>query len=1173
MEEEHTESFKDGSDLCQQLMDRYANSAAPQHRHLLATAAAMRSNITAESLPLTPPAYFAAAITSLDSASASESLDPTALSALLSFMAIVLPLVPPGGIAPAKAGEAVEVMFKVRRCAQESLEKVFKSLQSSRVNKEASKLVLSVLKSYMPLATTLASSKTGDGSRDDTSSKPEHMEVLHVLNILKLTAPCLSAKVISKVLLEIQQLINSHFSGLTRHVLKTVEAIFEASEVENIVLETENIIVSLASYVSLGDKNPLDTVISAATLLNRALNILHAGQSSMWINNLPQVCSSVVGLLTFEANTASQASNILKDVLKRHVRSLSLAVDTDQTDHGRSQESVEGSALTSTCAVFENALSTVDGIPNEHILSAITVLFLELGEMSFVLMRNIVLKLADLMTHAFEGGVNLDHLQKCIGSAIFAMGPERFLTVVPISLDENSYSNIWLVPILKRYVIGASLAYYVDNIVPLAKSFKQASRKVKKSAISQDLLAQAHELWGLLPSFCRRATDTYQKFACLSDVLITILKKDPSMHENISMALQILVNENRTVLNPKKSEADCYAAEDSLLEFGMLPSYSKKAASRNIKALASCSNRLLRILSDLFVNSFSENCAPLKGAIGCLASISDSSVIKEIFVSLLKRFQFMDSEDKGGEQTSDNKALDNEPNDAQIDSQRHLILEFASSLIEGASSDLLEIIYNLTLNSFQTTNESIHQKAYHTLSKLLEEDTSLCTAQYLKLIDFLLNLKPPSNISCLRSRFACFCTLMIHTVKMSLEEVDSKAFLILNEIILTLKDGNDEARKQAYDVLLDISTSLRDLSNDGPTSPYHKFISMIMGYLSGSSPHIKSGAVSALSVLVYKDIDLCLSVSGLVPSLLSLLQSKALEVIKAVLGFVKVMVSCLQANDLHNFLSDIVTEVLPWSSTSRNHFRSKACANSSVVTVIFEIITRKCGAAAVKPVIPEKYKSFLKTVLEVTIGVPGSVYYYLLLSFGFIDLNFESCLYFEASNNSFEYFVEHVIVLTDFKLRMEPSLYRAFVMQNRHGRSSAVENVTKNDTENIPEESSTKGPKQRKPNIMHSQENDSGKSKKRKREKKFENRVSSLNNPLKTSNNDDSSFAKRGRHSFNKNSKIQEQGGNKKGKGSKYNGPTSGWKRKIKPMSTKDKAASDGPLRASKTHKKGKFKS
>lgn len=54
----------------------------------------------------------------------------------------------------------------------------------------------------------------------------------------------------------------------------------------------------------------------------------------------------------------------------------------------------------------------------------------------------------------------------------------------------------------------------------------------------------------------------------------------------------------------------------------------------------------------------------------------------------------------------------------------------------------------------------------------------------------------------------------------------------------------------------------------------------ILGYLSGSSPHIKSGAVSALSVLVYRDTNLCLSVSVLVPSLLSLLLTKDVEIIK-----------------------------------------------------------------------------------------------------------------------------------------------------------------------------------------------------------------------------------------------------------------------------------------------------
>ncbi|XLT46997.1 hypothetical protein HN873_039601 [Arachis hypogaea] len=275
-------------------------------------------------------------------------------------------------------------------------------------------------------------------------------------------------------------------------------------------------------------------------------------------------------------------------------------------------------------------------------------------------MRNIVLKLAELMIQTSGGNVNNEHLQKCIGSAIIVMGVERFLEIVPITLDERSfaYSNIWLVPILKRYVTGSSLAYYMEHIVPLAKSFKKASRKVKKTRISEDLLTRAHELWGLLPSFCRHANDTHQNFASLSDVLVSFLKKQPSMHENVFMALQVLVNENKAVLIPKKSESNCHAVCDSELEFGVQPAYSKKAATRNIKSLASCSRQLLSILSDLFIASQPEMRFSLKGAIGCLASITDSSVIKEMFLSFLDKFKFTDCEGNIEMLTSDSGVLD-----------------------------------------------------------------------------------------------------------------------------------------------------------------------------------------------------------------------------------------------------------------------------------------------------------------------------------------------------------------------------------------------------------------------------------------------------------------------------------------------------------------------------------
>ncbi|CAI8602125.1 unnamed protein product [Vicia faba] len=1125
MEEEHVETFNDGSDLCQQLMDRYAKSPAPHHRHLLAAAAALRSNLSSESLPLTPSAYFAAAIST---ASSSESLDSVSLSSLVSFMAIALPLVPAGAISEEKAQEAAEIVGtllvregeglgvsslraavkcvgvllgfcdlkywhsiklgfetllqfstekrpKVRRCALESLDKFFRSLESSAVIKEASKLVLSELKRCIDLTLKLSASRTADECKDKGTSKHEHSEVLHI-------------------------------SALTRHVLKTVEAVFETSRVRVIDLEIEDIVVSLASFVSLGDKNPLDTVIFAANVLKLAMDLLYTGQSSLWIKNLPLVCQSMIGLLTSEANTASQASSILKDVLKHLLGSNILLNSTYETFRDDSSLSSEGDAIKSTCAVFESTLSATDGLPNELLLSVISLLFLELGEFSFEFMRNIVLKLADLMIQNPDGKANNEHLQKCIGSAVFAMGPEKFLTLVPLSLDENNYtySNIWLVPILKKYITGASLAYYMEHIMPLAKSFKKASRKVNKSEVSQDLLVHAHELWGLLPSFCRHATDTYQSFARLCDALYTFLKKDVSMHENVSTALQILVNENKAALGPKKNGPDCDAEHNSSLEISMLPAsskkvtYSKKVATRNIKALGLHSNQLLLILSDLFISSLPETRISLKGAIRCLASITDSSVTRDVFMSLLRRFEIVDCEGESEVLTTNGKALEIEPSDEKRCSQRCAIMEIAFCLVEGANDNLVEMIYNLTVHSFQATNESVRYEAYNILSKILEEQPGYSSPKYIELIDLLLSVKPPTAVTSLRSRFACFNILMVQIVKISLEEdVNSKAFLILNEIILTLKDGNDEARKEACDLLLNISSSLRDLSCVGPVAPYHKLVSMIMGYLSGSSPHIKSGAVSALSVLVYKDANLCLSISDLVPSLLSLLHSKDTEIIKAVLGFFKVMVSCLEAKELQSILSDVVAEIIRWSSVSRHHFRTK-------VTVILEILIRKCGSAAVRMVTPEKYMDFLKTVLE-----------------------------------------------------------------NRHGKSNEA---AANDTENTPEVSAAKGPERRKHNNRDTQEKDSFQQKKRKN--KFERDLSSNKGPSKSTSSDEFRLAKRSRYSSDTNSNIRSEG-TKKGNKSQFRSFSQGDGNRNERLegAKNNKAASNVGKGASKSNKlKRKFK-
>lgn len=80
-------------------------------------------------------------------------------------------------------------------------------------------------------------------------------------------------------------------------------------------------------------------------------------------------------------------------------------------------------------------------------------------------------------------------LQECIGAAVVAMGPERLLSLMPISLDKGNLtcSNTWLIAILKKFVIGASLQFFIEHVVPLARSLRKAYDKGMVIDWKQDL--------------------------------------------------------------------------------------------------------------------------------------------------------------------------------------------------------------------------------------------------------------------------------------------------------------------------------------------------------------------------------------------------------------------------------------------------------------------------------------------------------------------------------------------------------------------------------------------------------------------------------------------------------------------------------------------------------------
>ncbi|PHT81358.1 hypothetical protein T459_14373 [Capsicum annuum] len=155
------------------------------------------------------------------------------------------------------------------------------------------------------------------------------------------------------------------------------------------------------------------------------------------------------------------------------------------------------------------------------------------------------------------------------------------------------------------YVCGEVLDFCAKGII-----LKLADWMIVASGGAYDTkTAYARGCWGLLPAFCHCPSDVHKKAQALTTLLIPFLKESSFMLENISAALQELVNKNKNVLasDTLSEELIVHQTEnenlDLVLEFKCKYSYSKKSAGKNIKALASCSEEWLQALVNVFCES------------------------------------------------------------------------------------------------------------------------------------------------------------------------------------------------------------------------------------------------------------------------------------------------------------------------------------------------------------------------------------------------------------------------------------------------------------------------------------------------------------------------------------------------------------------------------------------
>ena len=96
-----------------------------------------------------------------------------------------------------------------------------------------------------------------------------------------------------------------------------------------------------------------------------------------WLSDI--LINADPGLLASESDAASQASNMLKDLINNHTDQKNLFAENQQCED-ECQEKLEVITVRKTCVALETTLIACGDFPNQHVLSVVSLLYLQLGK-------------------------------------------------------------------------------------------------------------------------------------------------------------------------------------------------------------------------------------------------------------------------------------------------------------------------------------------------------------------------------------------------------------------------------------------------------------------------------------------------------------------------------------------------------------------------------------------------------------------------------------------------------------------------------------------------------------------------------------------------------------------------------------------------------------------------
>nr|CAB3447920.1 unnamed protein product [Digitaria exilis] len=580
------------SDLAAAILERLGGSPREDHQHLCATAAAMAQAVRDRGVDATPVAYFAAAAAALAplARAGAGGADGHVAGALLAFISAALPALPAAVVrtrgrevaddmvrvlelpstpdSGVRAGlrclahlisagdranwETVEPLYtvilrlatdyrpKVRKQAHSCLRDVLLSFQRQTILVPASEGITRCFERFLLLAGGSSAVNTGVVEEGPRGAK----EVLYILNGLKCCLPLMASKPSNTILKYFKALLDLHQPILTRSILEILNAVGES---QTLLLKSDvllDLLCSLGLSVS-SERKSGDEMASIARLLHVGAKKIYNQNKNICVVKLPLVFTSLADILASEFEEARFASvEAFKGLIDNCIDETMVSQGIAQIKARRQGLKSDPTVIEKICAILEGLLDVRYNDVWDKSFHVISMAFDKLGEFSADLFPEAVKDLADMQNMSDDDFSFRKQLNACLGSAVSAMGPKNVLEILQIR--SICAENEWILPILDKHIVGASLQFFLKDILGIVKAIEKSITKLLKD----DKLFSAkraegyvYSLWSLLPSCCNYPCDTSSNFRVLQSILCDTLQNQPELRGIVCSSIQPAISE------------------------------------------------------------------------------------------------------------------------------------------------------------------------------------------------------------------------------------------------------------------------------------------------------------------------------------------------------------------------------------------------------------------------------------------------------------------------------------------------------------------------------------------------------------------------------------------------------------------------------------------------------